>query len=110
MSMNAASRILSACTLLTLNYAEFLQARVWEIVFSLTYFWAKLKMDDITGLNNEPNQVKQRAAELRFDSFRSLSHECICVWLVDIHTALHLCLHKRESGEPEERFLYPGIC
>lgn len=42
------------------------QARVWEIVFKLSMFWGKLKFDDLTGQTDEPEQVKQRAAELRY--------------------------------------------
>lgn len=41
---------------------------MWEIVFSISYFWAKLKMDDFTGKTDESTQVKQRAAELRYDA------------------------------------------
>ena len=37
-------------------------------MFSISYFWAKLKVDDLTGQTDSPEQVKQRAGELRYDA------------------------------------------
>lgn len=42
-----------------------LQARVVEIVGSVGLFFAKLKVDDITGRSDDMEQVRTRAAEAR---------------------------------------------
>jgi hypothetical protein len=57
------------------------QARVVEIVYRLGLFYLKLKVDDITGATEEPSQVQERAAELRY-CFCSCAARCTILQLL----------------------------